>query len=132
MSKILVLKPHMSEKTYALSSAHNVFVFDVPLNANRLQVAQAVEAQFDVTVEHVRILVAKGKDARSIRIGAKVRANVSGRRPNIKKVYVTLKEGDSLPIFAALDEQAKAEEKAAEKAEKAKKKADKKSKKDEK
>lgn len=126
MSKTLVLKPRMSEKTYALSTAHNVFVFDVPAGANRLQVAKAVEDQFDVSVKHVRILVVKGKDARSIRIGARVRSNISGSRSDIKKAYVTLIEGDSIPLFAAIDEQVKAEEKAAAKAEKAKKKADKK------
>jgi large subunit ribosomal protein L23 len=122
MSKTLHLKPRMSEKTYALSLANNVFVFDVPLSTNKVEIARAVEAQFGVTVTTVRIIILKGKQARSIRIGSKARANVTGRRSDTKKAYVTLKEGDSIPVFAALDEQNKAEEKAAEKeAKKAKK-----------
>lgn len=124
MPKSLELKPRMSEKAYALSQVHNVFVFDVPTTTNKVEIARAVEAQFNVTVDTVRIIIAKGKKARSIRIGAKARANVMGQRKDVKKAYVTLKEGDSIPVFAALDEQNKAEEKAAEKlAKKAKKEA---------
>lgn len=127
MSKTMVLKPRMSEKTYALSTAHGTYVFNVPKTSNKLEVAKAVEAQFKVTVASVRIIIAKGKQARSIRIGAKTRANISGKRADIKKAYVTLKEGDSIPVFAALDEQVKAEEKAQEKADKTTEKAKKKS-----
>ena len=122
MSKSLVLKPRMSEKTYALSTARNTFVFDVPITANKMEVASAVEAQFNVNVETVRIIIAKGKQARSIRIGGKARANVSGRRKDVKKAYVTLKAGDSIPIFAALDEQNAKIEKAEAKLEKKAKK----------
>ncbi len=122
MSKTIPLKPRMSEKTYALSQMNNVFVFDVPLDVNKDQIKKAVEAQFDVSVTDVRVIVAKGKIARSIRIGARVRANVSGKRADKKKAYVTLKDGDSIPVFAAVDEQVKAEEKEAEKAEKKAKK----------
>lgn len=122
MSKTVALRPRVTEKTYAISTAHNTYVFDVPTSLNKLEVAKAVEAQFGVSVALVRTLTAKGKDARSIRIGARVRANVSGKRKDVKKAYVTLKEGDSIPVFAAVDEQVKKEEKAAEKAaEKAKK-----------
>lgn len=124
MSKSIALKPRQSEKTYALSQAFNVFVFDVPMTVNKDQIKKAVEAQFDVTVTDVRVIIVKGKVARSIRIGARTRANVSGKRIDKKKAYVTLKDGDSIPVFAAIDEQVKAEEKAAEKlAKKAKKEA---------
>lgn len=122
MSKSIALKPRMSEKTYALSQAFNVFVFDVPMTVNKDQIKKAVEAQFEVTVTDVRVIIVKGKVARSIRIGARTRANVSGKRADKKKAYVTLKDGDSIPVFAAIDEQVKAEEKVAEKvAKKAKK-----------
>ena len=122
MSKTIPLKPRMSEKRYALSQMNNVFVFDVPLDVNKDQIKKAVEAQFGVSVTDVRVIIAKGKVARSIRIGARVRANVSGKRADKKKAYVTLKAGDTIPVFAAVDEQVKAEEKAAEKAEKKAKK----------
>lgn len=121
MSKTITLKPRMSEKTYASSTATNTFVFGVPLSANKIQIASAVEDQFAVGVINVRTTVVKGKKARSIRLG-KYRKNVMGRRSDYKKAFVTLKEGDSLSVFAAIEEanaaEAKAAEKAAKKAEK--------------
>lgn len=117
MSSILTLKPRMSEKTYASSLATNTFVFMVPKSANKVEVATAVESQFSVSVTNVRTVVVKGKKARSIRLG-KYRKNVMGQRPDYKKAYVTLKAGDSIPVFAAIEEANAAEAKAAEKAEK--------------
>jgi len=35
----------------------------------------------------------------------------NGRRSNVKKAYVTLKEGDQIPIFAAVEEQEEKAEK---------------------
>lgn len=117
MDKSMILKPRMSEKSYALSQT-GVYVFDVPSDANKLQVEKAVQAQFEVSVTNVRISILKGKQARSIRIGARSRSNVSGKRSNVKKAYVTLKDGESIPVFAALDEQQAKAEKIEEKLEK--------------
>ncbi len=115
--KSIALKPRSSEKTYVLYQARNTYVFDVPTVVNKIEVKAAVEAQFDVTVTKVRIVISKGKDARSIRIGSRARSNVSGTRADVKKAYVTLKDGDSLPVFAALDEQVQANAKAEKSAE---------------
>ena len=116
MSKTIALLPRMSEKTYALSQSQNTFVFDVPITANKQQIMAAVDAQFNVTSVDARMIVMKGKTARSIRLGGKARKNVSGKRADVKKAYVRLKEGDSIPIFAAVEEAEQAEVKAAEKA----------------
>lgn len=122
MGKMLALKPRMSEKTHAQSHELNTFTFDVPKTANKIEVARAVSAQFKVTVENVRIAIIKGKQARSIRIGG-ARKMVTGKRADIKKAYVRIKEGDTIPIFASIDE-------AEEKAKKAEAKAAKKQKKE--
>lgn len=123
MSKATVLRPRMSEKTYGLSQVNNVFVFDVPMTVNKVQVKEAVEAQFEVTVENVRTVVVKGKRKVSVR---KRTRGVMGKRADYKKAYVSLKEGDSIPVFAAIEEadakEKKAEEKAAKKAKKEEKK----------
>lgn len=121
MSLTLTLKPRMTEKTYALSNTR-VYAFDVPLSSNKAEVTAAVEQQFKVTVEDTRLLIVKGKAKRSLRIGDRRGRAVAGKRPDIKKAYVTVKEGDSIPIFAAIEEQEKAEAKAAEKAAKKAKK----------
>lgn len=112
----IVLKPRMSEKTYALST-QRVFVFDVDSDLNKHQIAEAVESTYEVTVTHVRIVVQKGKTKRLYRN----RRYETGTRSDVKKAYVTLKEGDSIPIFAAV-EQAEKEAEESEKKAKSKKK----------
>lgn len=123
MDKTMILKPRLSEKAFGHSQALNTYVFVVPTDATKHTVARAVEAQFEVTVEGVNILNVKGKAKRTISRGGRRVAN--GRQNTIKKAYVTLKDGESLPIFAAEEEAAaeaeKAEAKEAKKAKKAKK-----------
>lgn len=115
MDKQTPLKPRLSEKTYGLSLTSNTYTFEVPGDANKHTVARAVAAQFDVTVTDVNIVNVKGKAKRTIRKGGRP---VNGKRSDIKKAYVTLKEGDVLPIFATEDEaqaDTKADKKAANK-----------------
>lgn len=116
MDKTLILKPRLSEKAYATSQAFNTFVFDVPKSANKHSVARAVESQYDVAVEEVKIIVMKGKAKRTIRKGGKI---AKGRQSDVKKAYVKLKAGNSLPIFAAIEEAEEKQEKVAAIAEKA-------------
>lgn len=102
MSKIMALKPRLSEKTYAMSEALNVYTFEVPVNATKHTVAAAVKAQYDVTPAIVRIANIPGKTVRTYRKSA--RKTETGKRSNVRKAYVTLKAGDKLPIFAAVEE----------------------------
>ncbi len=104
MSKTLVLKPRISEKAYGLSQERSTFVFDVPKSANKHQVAGAVEAQFGVTVKTVNIANIKGKAKRTVRKGGRPMA---GRQNDTKKAYVLLAEGQTLPIYAAQEEDSK-------------------------
>jgi len=97
MSKEMLLKPRISEKAYGVSQTGNVYVFQVPVDANKLTVSQAVTAQFNVVVEDVNILNVKGKVKRTVRRGGRA---TTGKRSDFKKAYVTLKEGDSIAIFA--------------------------------
>lgn len=116
MSKILILTPRLSEKAYGASQTQNTFVFDVPKNANKHTVARAVTAQYEVTVEDVNVVVVKGKAKRTVRKGGRA---VKGRQSDVKKAYVRLKEGETLPIFAGVEEAAEKQERVAELAEKA-------------
>lgn len=126
MSKSLVLKPRMSEKTYGLSKVQNTYVFDVDKSANKLQVAAAVTAQYGVKVVDVNIVIAKGKVKQTYKKRSRPTA---GKRSDVKKAYVRLAKGDTIPVFDAIDEAAEKQEKAAEQAAKvAEKKAKKESK----
>lgn len=107
MSLTMTLKPRISEKAYALSQTGNVYVFQVPTDANKMMIAEAVSAQFNVTVTNVNIVVAKGKVKTTYR---KRGGRSVGTRSDVKKAYVTLKAGDHIAIFAN-DEDEKAEAK---------------------
>lgn len=109
MDKFMVLKPRMSEKTYGLSQATRTYVVEVPGDATKHTVANAVVAQFGVAVKEVNIVNVKGKVKRTVRKGGRP---TMGKRSDIKKAYVTLAEGQSLPFFAALEEETKEDKKA--------------------
>ena len=101
MSKITLIRPRVSEKAYGLSQKNNVYVFEVPSESNKQTIAAAVAAQYDVTVENVNVTNVKGKVKRTVRRGGR---QTYGQRKDIKKAYVSLKEGDSIVIFPADDE----------------------------
>ncbi len=117
--KDVMLIPRISEKAYAMSQAPGIktYVFEVPVSANKHTVARAISAQYDVVVTEVRTVMVKGKVKQSYRKGARPQTGV---RSDIKKAYVTLRDGDTLPLFV---QEAEADEKAAKEAEKAAKKA---------
>jgi large subunit ribosomal protein L23 len=100
--KSLALKPRISEKAYVLSEAGNTYIFDIPKDANKFDIATAVASQFSVEVTNVRIAGVPGKATRAYR--NRGRKSLSSKRSDIRKAYVTLKEGDKLPIFAAVEE----------------------------
>lgn len=100
MSKTMILKPRISEKAYGQSLTANTYVFVVPTDANRTEVADAVAAQFDVTVTSVNILNVKGKVKRTVRKGGR---QSMGKDADFKKAYVTLKDGDSIAVFPTQD-----------------------------
>lgn len=118
MSKNLILRPRLSEKTYGLSEGR-VYVVDIPKTTNKHTVARAVEAQFEVKVAKVNTTNIKGKSKRVISISGKRVKNAEGRRDDIKKAYVTLAEGHSLPFFAAIEEEEQKEQVVQEKVDKA-------------
>jgi large subunit ribosomal protein L23 len=114
MSKLMALKPRLSEKSVAMSQNDGTtYVFAVPADATKHTVAQAVSAQFDVKVEEVNMLVLKGKSKRTV--SQKGRRALKGRASDVKKAYVKLAVGQKLPIFEAIEEE---ESKTAEKQDK--------------
>lgn len=100
----IVITPRATEKAYG-QSARNIYVFNVPLDANKQQIADAVSEQYDVTVKNVATAVQAGKAVRFSR--GKNRYPGTTNRKDTKKAYVTLAEGSSIQIF----EQPETEEK---------------------
>lgn len=88
--------PRATEKAYAQSQS-NVYVFNVPLTANKQEIVDAVETQFEVKVTGIKTLVQNGKAVRFSR--GKNRYPGKTTRKDSKKAYVTLAEGSSIQVF---------------------------------
>lgn len=88
-------KPVLTEKATAQSEKLNRYTFRVCSSANKIEIKQAVEAMYGVTVVNVNTINKQGK--------TKVRYTKSGlmvgNTGDYKKAYVTLKEGDSIDFF---------------------------------
>lgn len=93
---LISVTPRATEKAYA-QSQKNVYVFNVPLTANKQEIAAAIEAQFEVKVTGVKTVVQSGKAVRFSR--GKNRYPGTTNRKDSKKAYVTLAEGSSIQVF---------------------------------
>ncbi|MGH2704853.1 MAG: 50S ribosomal protein L23 [Actinomycetota bacterium] len=81
----VILKPVVSEKSYALIDA-NSYTFLVAPDATKTQIRQAVEEIWpEVKVGSVNTITRKGKRKRY--------RHVMGQRPNAKRAIVKLAEG---------------------------------------
>ena len=88
MKRMVLLSPHVSEKSAKLADAVRQHTFKVLPDATKEEVMVCVEAMFDVKVESVNVVNMKGK-----RKGGRDR---KGRRKHWKKAYVTLPEGEDI------------------------------------
>ncbi len=101
--KLISVTPRATEKAYAQVMRTNTYVFNVPLGANKQEIASAVEKQFDVKVTSIKTLVQAGKSIRFSR--GKRRFPGTTNRQDTKKAYVTLAEGSSIRVFDEATEQ---------------------------
>ena len=86
----VLLKPAITEKSTLLQESGK-YTFHVSLKANKIEVKQAVETRFDVTVLDVNITKLHGKLKR---YGPRPK-----KRPDIKKAVVTLKSGNKINLI---------------------------------
>ncbi|RYE81571.1 MAG: 50S ribosomal protein L23 [Myxococcales bacterium] len=88
--KILKRPIFLTEKASNLREQNKV-VFEVARGANKLQIRDAVQKLFGVTVTDVHTMIYRGKDRRMGRGFAKLQ--------NWKKAIITLKAGDTIQFF---------------------------------
>jgi len=84
--------PVITEKSTHLKESQRTMTFKVARDANKSEIKEAVERIFKVKVESVRTANFHGKTRRQGRF--------SGRRPDWKKAYVTLREGEKMVEFS--------------------------------
>ncbi len=104
----ILVTPVTTEKAYGLSQK-NVYVFSVPLAANKNEITDAITEQYGVEVKAIKTLVQSGKAVRFSR--GKNRYPGKTHRTDSKKAYVTLAEGSRLAIFDQPEEPKTSEEK---------------------
>jgi large subunit ribosomal protein L23 len=91
----IILKPVITERSNAMKETENRFVFEVHPKANKREIKLAVEKLFGVTVKDVRTAVMRGKPKKTMMKGGRF----EGKRPDRKKAFVTVAEGQNIDIF---------------------------------
>jgi large subunit ribosomal protein L23 len=87
----VIQAPVLTEKGTDDTADRNAYHFRVPLDANKVEIRQAVERLFNVKVKQVNTLRVLGK--------ARRRGYVAGKTPDWKKAMVTLHEGNTIEIL---------------------------------
>ncbi len=88
----ILKRPVVTEKSNAQAGADNQYTFEVDRRANKMQVKDAVETAFNVTVLNVNIINIEPK------YGRYGRAMVI-KKPGMKKAVVTLAPGNTIQFF---------------------------------
>lgn len=87
----IIIRPIITERAFDMQEL-NRYTFEVDKRASKIEIAQAVEEIFNVTVLKVNTVNVKSKPKRM--------RMVEGRTRTWKKAIVTLVEGDSIELFA--------------------------------
>jgi len=94
----VILSPVVTERATAQQEEQNVYTFIVHPDANKHQIAKAVEAAWDVVVEDVRTARYQGKSKRAF-LGRMNPRSPVGKKAAFKKAMVRLAEGDRIEFY---------------------------------
>ena len=87
----VIRRPLITEKTTILREDGRTIVFEVAADANKVEIRRAIEQLLGSKVSSIRTSIAHGK--------VKRQGRYSGRRPDWKKAYVRLRDGEKMPDF---------------------------------
>jgi large subunit ribosomal protein L23 len=87
----VIRRPLITEKTSILREDGRTLVFHVAPDANKIEIKRAIEQLLGAKVASIRTSIAHGKIKRQGRF--------AGQRPDWKKAYVKLREGEKMPEF---------------------------------
>lgn len=88
-----IIKGFRVTEKAANAQVANKYTFVVAEDANAIAISQAVEKLFNVKVEKVNVINAKGK----VKV-SRMRKAAPGVKGKMKKAIVTLKAGDSIQL----------------------------------
>ena len=87
----IIRGPLVTEKTTLQKETNNQLTFKVDRRANRVEIKDAVEKNFNTKVKQIRTIQVKGK--------VKQRGKILGKRKDWKKAIVTLMPGQRIDFF---------------------------------
>ncbi|MCK5696441.1 MAG: 50S ribosomal protein L23 [Desulfobacula sp.] len=87
----IIRGPLVTEKTTLQKELNNQVTFKVDKRANRVEIKDAVEKNFNTKVKQVRTVQVKGK--------VKQRGRIIGKRKDWKKAIITLMPGQRIDFF---------------------------------
>jgi large subunit ribosomal protein L23 len=90
-SNAIIIKPLITEKSTHLQATRNSYAFQVASSANKHQIKDAIEKQYNVKVMDVRTMNRKGKPRRS-----RYRMTTTS---DWKKAVVVLDENSRIELF---------------------------------
>lgn len=91
----ILIKPIITEKASVFAETRNVFTFFVNPRANKLEIKEAVEAAYGVSVEKVRTInVRPDRKVRYTKTGVQ-----TGKTNASKKAIVQVAEGDTIDFY---------------------------------
>ena len=95
MTKQILIKPIITEKSEGLSEKRGQYTFIVVKTANKVEIRKAVESMYNVNVDSVNALImpAKAKN-KNTRTGL-----IKGRVSSYKKAMITLSSGETIDFF---------------------------------
>tara|TARA_B110000977_G_scaffold84894_1_gene113353 strand:+ start:871 stop:1161 length:291 start_codon:yes stop_codon:yes gene_type:complete len=92
----ILIKPVITEKMTEATETNNRFGFVVDRRANKLEIKDAVEKMYGVSVEKVRTMIYPGKaKSRNTKGGV-----ISGRTNSYKKAIVDVADGESIDFYS--------------------------------
>ena len=92
----IIIKPIVTEKMTAITEKLNRYGFRVNPDANKLEIKDAIEGLYNVTVIDVNTSNYSGK-----RKGRFTKSGyVSGKTSAFKKALITLKKGDTIDFYS--------------------------------
>jgi large subunit ribosomal protein L23 len=87
----VIRRPLVTEKTTLQREDGRTIVFEVALKATKVEIKQAIESLLGAKVASVRTAISHGK--------VKRQGRYFGQRPDWKKAYVRLRDGENVPEF---------------------------------
>jgi large subunit ribosomal protein L23 len=87
----VIVKPLVTEKSSAVYQLQKAYTFEVHPGANKHQIREALEKLFDVKVTDVRTMQMRRNEV--------TRGRTRGTTARWKKAVVTLRDGQTLPVF---------------------------------